>query len=337
MAKFVISGLASAIADDPRDGEMVSKTETLAALHGLASDESCLEYLDLGDLAEVIIGGGRLRFVYSPEEQALRITTAYDVLRDLTPEERNLLIEETVGQWSDGAGSGSFSNQHGEVLSAALAMSLQNSYGDEIELGSIFVDAYPSIEDQEITAEFFPEGSSDDDLIADLETAAEAGDLNALVMLGQKYEAGDGVEEDEAKAFRFYWRAAEEDYPPALAFAGYCMMRGAGCEQDPEQAVELLSRSAEGGFPFAMQCLGECYTQGIGTEIDLDRAFQYYSMGAEIGDPGCMAELGDCFEFGRGTDINYEEALNCYEQALEQGFTPVEEAIDRVNQKISQS
>jgi TPR repeat protein len=50
-----------------------------------------------------------------------------------------------------------------------------------------------------------------------------------------------------------------------------------------------------------------------------------------------MAELGDCFEFGRGTDINYEEALNCYEQALEQGFTPVEEAIDRVHQKMAQA
>ncbi len=49
-------------------------------------------------------------------------------------------MQEIVGQWSDGAGAGCFTDHRRELASKTLAMALHNEYEGEIELGDLFVD-----------------------------------------------------------------------------------------------------------------------------------------------------------------------------------------------------
>jgi hypothetical protein len=55
-------------------------------------------------LLKVIEPGGWIRFVFDEETQRLLVETEYKTQRPLTAQELAYLTEETVGQWSDGAG-----------------------------------------------------------------------------------------------------------------------------------------------------------------------------------------------------------------------------------------
>ncbi len=335
MAKITISGVAEAFTKDP-SGEPTTDPAILQSLHGLVSDDHTLDFLDLPDeLADVVTAGGRIRFYFDETTKRLRVSSAYDVTRDLTDKERKHLIKETVVQWSDGAGSGSFATHQLQVLSSGLAQAIRNAEGQDTDVGELFVDAYPFLaDDHDIKVVFDADGSCDDEVIADLKTAADVGDLGAILMLAGKYESGEGVEVDEPQAFALYERAAKEGHPFAITMAGRMMQAGRGCPEDPVQAVEYLKRAVEMDFPLAMHMLGECYAEGLGVPTDPSKAVELYRQGAEFDDPGCLAELGDCLEFGNGVGMDLEAALECYQSAAELGLDAVAPAIKRVKKKM---
>jgi hypothetical protein len=335
MPKYVISGIAHAIIDNPRASEPVTEDETLASLHGMYSDEICSEYFYEPPLSEAGIRGGRLRFVYDQDASTLRITTAYDVPRELSEDEKTQLVEATLAQWSDGIGSGSFGNHRGEVLSTTLAMAIQNSDPPQTDLGELFVDAYPFVENRDIRVEFSEVGMADDELINDLLKAANAEDASALVELGRRYEEGDAVEQNGTAAYKMYQRAAAKSHPTGMTFLGQCYLYGQGVDEDKLLAVKCFHEGAEAGFTLAMHYLGECYTEGYGVLVNHEKAVEWYRRGADLGDPGCLAELGDCLEFGRGIEKDLEKALRCYRKALAYGFDPVQEAITRIENELS--
>lgn len=336
MPKLVISGVAHAFVNDPQASEPTTNREALAFLHGMYSDEMCSAYFDEPPLSEIGIRGGRLRFVHIPDESALRVTTAYDVPRTLTEDERVQLVEATLAQWSDGIGSGSFRNHRGRVLSTALALAIRNFEPAQTNLGELFVDAYPFVQDRDVRVELYEAGTAEDELVRDLVADANAGDTAALVELGIRYKEGDGVEQDDFLACEMYARAAAQGNPAGTTLLGCCLLYGRGAVQDEPRAVECFRVGAEAGFPLAMHYLGECYTAGYGVQADPAEAVRWYRRGADLGDPGCLAELGDCLEFGRGIAKDLDEALRCYRQSLAYGFDAVQEAITRVEQELGQ-
>lgn len=333
MPRFTVSGRATAVADHPRTGELVAD-ERLAQLHGMYSNDTCSEYLE--DVGDLVAGGGRLRFVFDEDSVSLRITTSYDVTREPTQEEQEKLVEQTLSQWSDGMGSGNFDCFRGDVLSTALAMAILNSEPDAEDLGELFVDAYPAIEDRDVQVEFDATSGSEDELVADVQAAANAGDPNALIELGQRTMSGGGVVADEETAFGYFQQAVETGHPFAHFMLGLCFWQGDGTEQDKTEALKHFQLSADAGVPMGMHFLGECHAEGIGgVEVDLEKAVEWYQKGAELGDPGCLAELGDCLEFGNGIDANPQLALECYQGAFEMGLEAVGEAIERVQSQLS--
>jgi hypothetical protein len=334
MPKIVVSGVAHAFAGDPRSAEPLTDNERLTFLHGMYSNEVCSDYFDEPPLSELGIRGGRLRFVHAEGASGLRISTAYDVPRDLTDDERTQLVEATLAQWSDGIGSGSFRNHRGEALSTALAMALQNADASQTDLGNLFVDAYPFVEDRDVRVESNDVGSADDDLVHDLAVAAESEEASALVALGQRYEHGSGVEQNDILAFEMYARAAAQGDPVGATFLGQCLLHGRGAAADRPRAVECFREGAAAGFSLAIHYLGECYTQGYGVTANLEEAVKWYRRGADLGDPGCLAELGECLEFGKGIEQDLNEALRCYQESLQRGFDAVQDAVARVERAL---
>ncbi|MEZ5855687.1 MAG: tetratricopeptide repeat protein [Hyphomicrobiaceae bacterium] len=289
-----------------------------------------LDTLDDPGLSALLTGGGRLRFVKGLEPGQLRITTTFDTPRDLDASERARLVAAVRMQWSDGLGSGAFSNQSGEVLSRALAMALINEEGRDAYIGDRFVDADPDIDGTDVTVTFHPDGSAAGEILRDLIEDARQGDTAAMVALAQSYEDGIDVDQDDSMAFALYQQAALAGHSFAMVKAAACLLEGLGCEKDPDAAFIYAETAAEHGVTHGLHIMGQCFAEGHGVEADPTKAVDLYAQGAEQGDVGCMAELGDCYEFGRGVTRDPQQALAYYEAAYDAGFEAVGAAIERV-------
>jgi TPR repeat protein len=88
-----------------------------------------------------------------------------------------------------------------------------------------------------------------------LETAAQRGEVRALVTLASKYERGEGVARDFVRSNELYCRAAARDDPEALLKLGVIYAIGRGVLADEGVAALLLGKAAGLGHERAQQLL----------------------------------------------------------------------------------
>jgi hypothetical protein len=105
MARIVIRGSAVVFRYD----EQVTDPDILRSLDGIVyDDERFTDYLggppEEDIVAAALESGGSLQFGYSEGEELLTAATEYRSRRPLSAEELRLLIDYTMGQWSDGIG-----------------------------------------------------------------------------------------------------------------------------------------------------------------------------------------------------------------------------------------
>jgi hypothetical protein len=105
MARIIIRGSAAVFRDD----EQVTDPSVLRKLNGLVyDDERFTDYLEGSPeedaVADALEPGGNIRFSHSSGADLLTATTEYDTRRPLTDSELRLLVDYTMGQWSDGIG-----------------------------------------------------------------------------------------------------------------------------------------------------------------------------------------------------------------------------------------
>ena len=81
-----------------------------------------------------------------------------------------------------------------------------------------------------------------------LQAAADAGNDQAQLWLGNCYDAGAGVEQNAEEAVRYYRLAADQGFPVALFAVGDCCYLGTGVEKDPEAAREWYQKSLNAGY-----------------------------------------------------------------------------------------
>jgi TPR repeat protein len=53
------------------------------------------------------------------------------------------------------------------------------------------------------------------------------------------------VEKDEKEAVRWFQKAADQEYPPALHRLGNCYLQGAGVDRDIVQAMRYYRKAAD--------------------------------------------------------------------------------------------
>jgi hypothetical protein len=105
MGKITIRGAAAVYRED----EQVIDPAILRSLDGLVCDEERFtDYIGAAPpedaVAAALEPGGLLQFSYEEGEELLTAITEYRTLRTLTKEEFDLLVDYTMGQWSDGIG-----------------------------------------------------------------------------------------------------------------------------------------------------------------------------------------------------------------------------------------
>jgi len=83
--------------------------------------------------------------------------------------------------------------------------------------------------------------------IANLRPAAERGDARAMILLGNMYAQGFGVEQDDVEAFVLFRRAAEKDNLEGIRAVATFYQAGRGVSANTRLAIEWFERGAKMG------------------------------------------------------------------------------------------
>ena len=195
-----------------------------------------------------------------------------------------------------------------------------------------------------------------------LYVAAQTGNVKCQNALGLLYKLGIGTHKDEAKAFEWFAKSAERNFPPAISnlancyykgigteidfFKAFelstsakalgflpsyyrlalCYMDGKGVEKNIDEAVKLLKYAANRNDAKSQVALGVCYLDGVGVEKDYSKAISLIKSSSEKNNIGAYLMLGNCYRKGLGVPINIPEAIKYYTKAglLENKFSIVE-------------
>jgi TPR repeat protein len=96
-----------------------------------------------------------------------------------------------------------------------------------------------------------------DQAAALLTQRAGTGDVEAQYLLGSLYRTGRGVSQDDAAAFRWMKRAAEQGHAKAQFNVGKMYLSGRGVAMDPHEAQAWLAKAAASGHSEASRLLSE--------------------------------------------------------------------------------
>ncbi|SNS79282.1 SEL1-like repeat protein [Antarctobacter heliothermus] len=153
----------------------------------------------------------------------------------------------------------------------------------------------------------------------DLHAAAEAGDLTAQLTLAERFENGDGVVQNFARAAQWYDRAAEAGSRDAANRLGRLHHAGLGVPRDIPRAIALLERAAESGDPGHLYDLALVIETTQTDEPALIRAAELYRRAAEAGHLDAAVSLGVLLQNGKGVKQDFAEAAALYQGAADAG------------------
>jgi len=160
--------------------------------------------------------------------------------------------------------------------------------------------------------------------LAELNERADAGDPEALFLLGSLYETGQAGRADPARAAQYYRRAADLGLPHAQFNLGNMYASGHGVAADPFESVMWLRRAADAGLPEAQFNLAVAYEQGHGVRADLGTARRWYERAADQHYPEALYNLAMMYEDGHGVAKNDTRAAELYQRAARQGYGPAQ-------------
>jgi TonB family protein len=152
---------------------------------------------------------------------------------------------------------------------------------------------------------------------AETRAAAEAGDVEAQLKLGQLFQQGRGVRRDDVQALEWLSKAAESGSAEAqFRLAALFLVRENG-PVSAQQAHEWLLKAAEQGHAMAMMGLAGLYASGRGTPRDPKQAFVWLHKAADAGVVRALAALAWAYQTGNGVERDPDEALRLLRQGAE--------------------
>ncbi len=151
-----------------------------------------------------------------------------------------------------------------------------------------------------------------------------ANDENSMDKASDLYDKGFQYEHEGnfISALEFYQKAADYNYPYALASLGDFYIDGKGVSKDYNKAKELFEKcAANKEFETVYYCntrLGYLYYYGYGVEQSYQKAKEFFDIGAsEV----CLANiyLGNMYANGIGVKQDKKKAKEYYEEACDLG------------------
>lgn len=160
-----------------------------------------------------------------------------------------------------------------------------------------------------------------------LATQAATGNPKAEVALGERYQAGIGVEQSFEKAFDLYTQAAEQGNRQGEFDLGNLYYLGLGLPQDSAKAIQWFEKAASQGSTDADEILAEIFLTGKGVPQDPVQAATWYQRAAELGDTLAQVHLADFYQNGTGVKKDDQKALLWYRRAAARGSAVAETSL----------
>eukprot|EP00729_Bicosta_minor_P007498 gene7498-biopygen19921 len=154
----------------------------------------------------------------------------------------------------------------------------------------------------------------------------------AQYILGIMYCTGEGVEQDDVEAAKWYRMAAEAGIATAQNNLGSMYCNGEGVEQDHVEAAKWYRMAAEAGHAKAQYNLGAMYDNGEGVEKDHVEAAKWYRKAAEAGDADAQCNLGAMYCNGTGVEQDVVKGVKWLQLAAVQGHKNTLKGLDLMQQ-----
>lgn len=127
--------------------------------------------------------------------------------------------------------------------------------------------------------------------VSQLVQRAESGDAQAQFELGQAYEDGKAVAQDDVKAAEWFRKSADQGNAQAENSLGVMYTLGRGVTHDREEGVRWYKKAARTGLPEAIYNVAISYYNGEGTDTNLNDAAAWMMVASRKGDPQATEAL----------------------------------------------
>ena len=267
---------------------------------------------------------------------------------DLARWRASVLHGPRFSQWTDAARLAQFAmltliEREGNDALTEVTMTYTDKEGREHEVRDLRED---------LSERFDIDGVA---LFAELQGAAERGDMNAQYRLGSAYlnsvfdaegesldefwlrkaaEQGSPLaqhdlavilqrrEEDPdawAESVRWYENAVEQGCQLSLSNLALAYLYGRGAPKNPARAFELMERDANLGAALSAYSLGVCFQQGLEVKRNPAKARHWYGIAVEQGNTSAMINLASMLMHGDGGAKDLGRARKLLERAIAQG------------------
>lgn len=147
---------------------------------------------------------------------------------------------------------------------------------------------------------------------------AQAGDAQAQFELGQAYEDGKGVPQDDDRAAEWFRKSAEQGNAQGQNSLGVMYAQGRGVKRDKEEAVRWYRKAAKEGLPEAIYNVAISYYNGEGTDPNLSYAATWMMLASRKGDAQATEALKHISqELNNRLDISALRLAQLYEKGDE--------------------
>ncbi len=169
-----------------------------------------------------------------------------------------------------------------------------------------------------------------------LQEKAEAGDVDAMITLGQKYEHGafDGTPQYHL-AYKWYKAAADTGNAVAINNVGWCYERGYGVKVDLAKARGLYELAYQKGDWHGASNLASIYMAGKGVPVDEEKAIPYMTFAAQHGDSHSLYNLALFYFTGRYVQKDLSKANKLMMAAAQAGHPQAIAVMQQANGDLS--
>jgi len=160
-----------------------------------------------------------------------------------------------------------------------------------------------------------------------LRAAAERGDPDAQHKLGEMYEKGWSVTQDDGQAVLWFRKAAEQGHAGAQSSLAFMYMEGRGVPVSNSQAMVWLNKAISQGNARAQTNLGVMYEHGKGVPQDMGQAAMWYRKAADQGWARAQCYLGLLYIGDQGVAQDLVQAAAWMRKAADQGFPDAQSSL----------
>lgn len=139
--------------------------------------------------------------------------------------------------------------------------------------------------------------------LACFKKAAKLNCHEAYAKVGDAYRHGNGTEQDDAQARKWYRKGADVGEITAILKLADCYKNGIGGKQDYEKAMLEYQHIAERtgnrwkhqavGIGIALYEIGNMYLNGLGIQPNLKKAYHYFTLASKKENPDAENALND--------------------------------------------